>query len=214
MPSFLYMSSIISLFIPDRLERGLPNLSQGLLYQKLQMMNCCIEKKRSREEDQSATSYNSATEHVEDVADSTEPDAAGSEAGEVGSVSDDDEFFDAEDKKTDSGDSLEDANTDSSKEESAGDRLVSSLYVEGLDIQPQGRLSKLEDFRLKNVDVELYVPVCQEPSPMTEDLLAEHSDVLTKYVHSLSIHSLEPCVVTLYRRSNSAYVVTLYQNIV
>ena len=49
-----------------------------------------------------------------------------------------------------------------------------------MQYQPQGRLSKLDDLRLLRVDEALYIPVTQEPAPMTEDQLEAHAEVLTR----------------------------------
>ena len=46
--------------------------------------------------------------------------------------------------------------------------------------QAEGRLKPFEDQRLLNVNEVMYVPVTQEPSPMTEDMLEEHAEVLAK----------------------------------
>ena len=74
----------------------------------------------------------------------------------------------------DEDDEFYDCNSESS---SAEDEVV----VE----QPQGRLKRLDDLRLLNGEADLYIPVTQDPAPMTEDTLAEHAEVLTKYVTAL-----------------------------
>ena len=40
-----------------------------------------------------------------------------------------------------------------------------------------GRLHRLRNLRLLEYDDWLYVPQCQDPTPMTEDMLAEHAEV-------------------------------------
>ncbi|XP_067939936.1 rab3 GTPase-activating protein catalytic subunit-like isoform X2 [Watersipora subatra] len=130
-----------SLLIPG-LESGLPDLSQGLLYQKLQMLNCCISRKSAREADQN--------ELVMDASVS---------ASNAESLSDDDEFFDC----------------DSS---SSSPSLVET--ADKSDLIPQGRLRKLENVKLLNGKDDLYIPITQDPAPMTEDALAEHAEILTR----------------------------------
>uniref|UniRef100_A0A914VJ43 Rab3 GTPase-activating protein catalytic subunit n=1 Tax=Plectus sambesii TaxID=2011161 RepID=A0A914VJ43_9BILA len=53
--------------------------------------------------------------------------------------------------------------------------------VDNVDLaEPQGRLKPLMDLKLLNKPtVPLYIPVTQDPSPMTEDLLEEHAEYLT-----------------------------------
>lgn len=53
----------ICIFIIFSLERGAPNSSSCLLNQKLQMLNCCIEKKIARA--QKELEKNNASEDVE-----------------------------------------------------------------------------------------------------------------------------------------------------
>lgn len=136
------------------MESGMPDLSEGILYQKLQMLNCCIEKKRSREATQTFSMR-------PDTCVPTQPDTSTPTniSSELLTDDEDDEFFEC---NTASGaPSLEE-------------------QEEGPSEQPQGRLRKLEDLKLLNVDDDLYIPVTQEPAPMTEDMLAEHAEVLTR----------------------------------
>lgn len=44
--------------------------------------------------------------------------------------------------------------------------------------EPEGRLEVLEDFKLLSGKAALYVPITQDPTPMTEDMLQEHADIL------------------------------------
>jgi Rab3 GTPase-activating protein catalytic subunit len=46
--------------------------------------------------------------------------------------------------------------------------------------EAEGRLKAYGELKLLNVDELLYVPVTQEPAPMTEDMLEEHAEVLAK----------------------------------
>ena len=137
-----------------RLERGQPDLSQALLYQKLQMLNCCIERKSAREaREQSQTGSTDVSDAVAEPPTDDE---------------DDDEFYDCNTDSNDSG-------------------AVEETEKGGRSEEPQGRLRKLDDLKLLHVDDDLYIPVTQDPAPMTEDTLAEHAEVLTRFSSYLTI---------------------------
>jgi Rab3 GTPase-activating protein catalytic subunit len=102
-----------------------PDLSQSLLHQKLQMLNCCIQKKIDR--DDFINKQNS-------------PDT---------DLNESDEFFDCD-------------------ESDGTDNLI-----------PDGRLKQCDDLYLLNRPTEpLYIPQTQESTPMTEDMIDEHANVL------------------------------------
>ena len=44
--------------------------------------------------------------------------------------------------------------------------------------EPVGRLKKLGKLKLLHHDENIYVPICQDPTPLTEDMLAEQAEVL------------------------------------
>ena len=46
--------------------------------------------------------------------------------------------------------------------------------------EPEGRLRPFGTIKLMNSNESLYIPVTQEPAPMTEDMLEEHAEVLAK----------------------------------
>ncbi|XP_035231444.1 rab3 GTPase-activating protein catalytic subunit-like isoform X2 [Stegodyphus dumicola] len=129
------------------LEPGPPNMNYCLLHQKLQMLNCCIERKKSREWHQLRSSVHSVLEESKTSAGSPAPL----------SESDDDEFYECNENSTSSGDSR------SSRKK-----------------HPEGRLRQLGDIKLLNCDEPLYIPVTQEPAPVTEDLLEEQAEVLVQ----------------------------------
>lgn len=56
----------------------------------------------------------------------------------------------------------------------------SSSYVDSITHKPEGRLSKSGDLKLLNSEEPLYIPITQDPSPMTEDMLEEHAEVLAR----------------------------------
>ena len=202
------------------MEKGIPNLAQGIIYQKLQMLNCCIEKKIGRERDQAKTnSSEPETVSFNQDDDSNSSDSRPNSASKRGSSGtqckerltteqsesedndDDDEFFEcyseAYGSKADQSESMEDTTSPKENSDSEGTekdvskpdditlRLGSntsskSIYEDSVERQPKGRLSKLDDLKLINGLDDLYVPITQEPAPMTEDLLAEHAEVLTR----------------------------------
>uniref|UniRef100_A0AC34QV35 Rab3 GTPase-activating protein catalytic subunit n=1 Tax=Panagrolaimus sp. JU765 TaxID=591449 RepID=A0AC34QV35_9BILA len=114
--------------LPSLKNVEVPDLSKCLLYQKIQMIQCCIESRKKRYELYDATK-NFATR--------------------------DDEFYDASEEFMDADDG-------------------SSPILE-----PEGRLHPVEGCNLLNYpDKPLYVPITQDRSPMTEDMLEEHAEFL------------------------------------
>ena len=208
------------LFYHRSMEKGIPNLAQGIIYQKLQMLNCCIEKKIGRERDQAKTNSSepeTVSFNQDDDSNSSDSrpnsankrDSSGTqdkerlttEQSDSDDIDDDDEFFEcdseADGSKADQSESVdgvksskeksdsENTEKDASKPDDITQRLGSntsskSIYEDSVERQPKGRLSKLDDLKLINGLDDLYVPVTQEPAPMTEDLLAEHAEVLTR----------------------------------
>lgn len=55
-----------------------------------------------------------------------------------------------------------------------------SAYKESYSHRPEGRLAPFQGLKLINCDEKMYIPVTQEPAPMTEDMLEEHAEVLAK----------------------------------
>lgn len=58
--------------------------------------------------------------------------------------------------------------------------LSDSVFKESYSHKPEGRLAPFLDLKLINCDEKMYIPVTQEPAPMTEDMLEEHAEVLAK----------------------------------
>ncbi|KAL8183240.1 UNVERIFIED_CONTAM: Rab3 GTPase-activating protein catalytic subunit [Gekko kuhli] len=164
-------------FIPG-LASGAPDLRCCLLHQKLQMLNCCIERKKARDEGKKSNSFDRCS------SDSGTPDLLGrdyhkesdKEKGEVGksweSWSDsEEEFFEClSDTEELKGNGQENVKKGVAKEGSK----------ETLPLKPEGRLHQHGNLTLLHPGEPLYVPVTQEPAPMTEDLLEEQSEVLAK----------------------------------
>lgn len=126
-------------------------MTHCLLHQKLQMLNCCIQRKKAREWQQLA---HSSDDHSENASKSTEDVVCYSESEE-------DEFFECTE------------NSSSSSCDSKTDRPSKKGC-------PEGRLRQLGNLTLLNSDDPLYIPVTQEPAPVTEDLLEQQAEVLVQ----------------------------------
>uniref|UniRef100_A0A673XL08 Rab3 GTPase-activating protein catalytic subunit n=1 Tax=Salmo trutta TaxID=8032 RepID=A0A673XL08_SALTR len=163
------------------LASGPPDLRCCLLHQKLQMLNCCIERKRARDDGRKTAEGGKERERGRErkVSGSTgtENGRLGPESAEMGrevspgkswdSWSDsegEDEFFEC---LSDTEEMKEAASTDGEK---GGAKVA----------KPEGRLHPHGKLTLLNSQEPLYIPVTQEPAPMTEDLLEEQSEVLAK----------------------------------
>ncbi|CAL9689716.1 unnamed protein product [Knipowitschia caucasica] len=145
------------------LPSGAPDLRCCLLHQKLQMLNCCIQRKRSRDEAQSSAPRTSGSAPRT----TSEGDTA------LWDSDSDDEFYECvsdlseSDRRRAEGGRPEGARPEGGSP-SGGHR------------RPEGRLKQYQDLRLLQNNEPLYVPVTQEPSPMTEDMLEQQSEVLSK----------------------------------
>ena len=53
-------------------------------------------------------------------------------------------------------------------------------FQESFTHKPEGRLAPFQDLTLVNCNEKMYIPITQEPAPMTEDMLEEHAEVLAK----------------------------------
>lgn len=58
--------------------------------------------------------------------------------------------------------------------------ISDSMFKESYSYKPEGRLATFQDLKLINCEERMYIPVTQEPAPMTEDMLEEHAEVLAK----------------------------------
>ncbi|ODN03852.1 Rab3 GTPase-activating protein catalytic subunit (s) [Orchesella cincta] len=125
------------------LERGAPNSNSCLLNQKLQMLNCCIEKKIARAEKENE-------KNVSEDAELAEP--------EQESEDDDDEFFDCDDTVN-----------------SNANQVPITKFV-----KPTGRLRKCGRLRLLNSGEPMYIPITQDPAPLTEDVVEEQAKILVE----------------------------------
>ncbi|XP_056611149.1 rab3 GTPase-activating protein catalytic subunit isoform X4 [Triplophysa dalaica] len=146
------------------LASGAPDLRCCLLHQKLQMLNCCIERKRARDDGKKSEG---GREKNRPSADATGPSVGSVEVSpgkSWDSWSDsEDEFFEC----LSDTDEIKEAETERDK------KTTNKSKAEGR-LQPHGKLT------LRNSSEPLYIPITQEPAPMTEDLLEEQSEVLSK----------------------------------
>ncbi|XP_034986431.1 rab3 GTPase-activating protein catalytic subunit isoform X2 [Zootoca vivipara] len=159
-------------FIPG-LASGAPDLRCCLLHQKLQMLNCCIERKKARDEGKKGNNSDRSSGDTGKTIDLVGKDylkEGDKEKAEVGKSWDswsdsEEEFFEC----LSDTEELKGNGQESGKKGAAKEAL-----------KPEGRLHQHGNLTLLHPGDPLYVPVTQEPAPMTEDLLEEQSEVLAK----------------------------------
>ena len=135
------------------IEKGAPNMGSSLLHQKLQMLNSCIECKIKRE----SVGYGYG------------PDSSNSN----------DHSFDSDDK--DDREAIARMSKQGSFSMSSDDEeFFDADDDEGHFTKPVGRLVPMKNMTLLDTGSQLYIPITQEPSPMTEDMLEEQAEVLAK----------------------------------
>ncbi|XP_052004436.1 rab3 GTPase-activating protein catalytic subunit isoform X2 [Xyrauchen texanus] len=144
------------------LASGAPDLRCCLLHQKLQMLNCCIERKRARDNGRKSEGGKERNRLA--------PDTAGPSAAEVSHGKSWDSWSDSEEEFFEC---LSDTEEMKEVETESDKKAANKSKAEGR-LQPHGKLTLL------NSQEPLYIPVTQEPAPMTEDLLEEQSEVLAK----------------------------------
>ncbi|XP_022241871.1 rab3 GTPase-activating protein catalytic subunit-like isoform X2 [Limulus polyphemus] len=148
------------------LEWGAPNLAYCLLHQKLQMLNCCIQRKIAREWQRNQQSFPSTASGSAISLSPQKTEQMNSES------EDEEEFFECEDGNENSEiESSMDIDSSPSSEVSVNKKM---------QLQPEGRLRQCGSLTLLLLDEPLYIPVTQEPAPMTEDILEEHAEVLVQ----------------------------------
>ncbi|XP_010604488.1 rab3 GTPase-activating protein catalytic subunit isoform X2 [Fukomys damarensis] len=159
------------------LASGAPDLRCCLLHQKLQMLNCCIERKKARDEGKKISTSDTVT--------STRP----GDSGRIGDQLGPDHL-----KDTEKGEVVKSWDSWSDSEEEFFECLSDTEELKGngqesgkkggpkdvANLKPEGRLYQHGKLTLLHNGEPLYIPVTQEPAPMTEDLLEEQSEVLAK----------------------------------
>lgn len=196
-------------FLISGIEYGPPNMGSCILHQKLQMLNCCIEKRRKRalqsmeraapdgslDSSPGRMRHGSGDETLHDSPSHSavvasekcprfsplmkrnlmRPDSRTSLGIESCSGSDE-EFFDCDESQKESEIDMETSESQSST--SVTQELGEKEAVAATE--PEGRLRPFGNVKLKNSNEILFIPITQEPAPMTEDMLEEHAEVLAK----------------------------------
>ncbi|XP_019516887.1 PREDICTED: rab3 GTPase-activating protein catalytic subunit, partial [Hipposideros armiger] len=153
-------------FLIPGLASGPPDLRCCLLHQKLQMLNCCIERKKARDEGRKTSTSDNVT--------NTCPGDAG-KAGEQPDVGKSwDSWSDSEEEFFECLSDTEELKANGQESGRKGG------LKEMANLKPEGRLHQHGKLTLLQNGEPLYIPITQEPAPMTEDLLEEQSEVLAK----------------------------------
>uniref|UniRef100_A0A8C3A0P0 Rab3 GTPase-activating protein catalytic subunit n=1 Tax=Cyclopterus lumpus TaxID=8103 RepID=A0A8C3A0P0_CYCLU len=135
----------------------------------VQMLNCCIERKRARDEARKV--LEGSRERERQVSGGRPPPESATPMATVSGAA----------REVSSGKSW-DSWSDSEEEffECLSDQGEIEAEKDGSKSKAEGRLHPYNNMTLLNSTEPLYVPVTQEPAPMTEDLLEEQSEVLAK----------------------------------
>ncbi|XP_039643316.1 rab3 GTPase-activating protein catalytic subunit isoform X2 [Perca fluviatilis] len=160
------------------LAGGPPDLRCCLLHQKLQMLNCCIERKRARDEARKV--LEGSKERERKVSGGCQngrpvPESAGSPITASTSTREV-----SPGKSWDSWSDSEDEFFECLSDQGEIETTHPEVEKHGSKSKAEGRLHPYNNMTLLNSTEPLYVPVTQEPAPMTEDLLEEQSEVLAK----------------------------------
>ncbi|XP_078259535.1 rab3 GTPase-activating protein catalytic subunit isoform X1 [Rhinoraja longicauda] len=178
-------------YIVPGLSAGAPDLRCCLLHQKLQMLNCCIERKKARDGGRKQMSENVTAERklsnnaVKGTTECTDNKEFEKEnKGESSQQKSWDSWSDSEDEFFECLSDTEELK-ESRQESETKEEITKGDKDEGgkKDIQkckPEGRLHQHGKLTLLHTGGPLYIPLTQEPAPMTEDLLEEQSEVLAK----------------------------------
>ncbi|KAL1434307.1 hypothetical protein MTO96_011935 [Rhipicephalus appendiculatus] len=142
------------------LEPGTPNLAASILHQKLQMLNYCIERKKKRDRRNVAA------------------DESGSQPKSGSSESDEDIFYECPDDIAAEGDKGESG--DNTAIVGNGSKESATSGTGEQEVVREGVLRRCGDMTLLGSSEPLYIPVTQEPAPMTEDMLEQHAEALVK----------------------------------
>ncbi|KAK3875371.1 hypothetical protein Pcinc_019752 [Petrolisthes cinctipes] len=132
---------------------GPPDLASTLLHQKLQMLNCCIARRNAREQ----ATHISGCEDMEE----------------------EDEFFECEEEVEDEEDERSSSSNNRGGGVVRGGAGGGGAGWSSWD-KPEGRLKRCGTLRLLHTGEPLYIPVTQDPAPVTEDRLEEHTDALLR----------------------------------
>ncbi|RMC18799.1 hypothetical protein DUI87_04695 [Hirundo rustica rustica] len=155
------------------LANGSPDLRCCLLHQKLQMLNCCIERKKARDEGKRGSMSDRS------------PGGTSGDGAKGGDHSGDNpdkekEFGKSWESWSDSEEEFFECLSDTEDLKGNGQENGKKGAKESVNLKPEGRLHPHGKLMLLHPGEPLYVPITQEPAPMTEDLLEEQSEVLAK----------------------------------
>ncbi|KAF2985064.1 hypothetical protein EK904_012663, partial [Melospiza melodia maxima] len=155
------------------LANGAPDLRCCLLHQKLQMLNCCIERKKARDEGKRGSMSDRS------------PGGASGDGAKGGDHSGENpdkekEFGKSWESWSDSEEEFFECLSDTEDLKGNGQENGKKGAKESVNLKPEGRLHPHGKLMLLHPGEPLYVPITQEPAPMTEDLLEEQSEVLAK----------------------------------
>ncbi|XP_053269260.1 LOW QUALITY PROTEIN: rab3 GTPase-activating protein catalytic subunit [Pleuronectes platessa] len=154
---------------------GPPDLRCCLLHQKLQMLNCCIERKRARDEARKVLEANKerecrgsgAYQNSFPLPESTTTASTSTREMSLG-------------KSWDSWSDSEEEFYECLSDQGEVEAPYTEKKKDGSKSKAEGRLHPFNNMTLLNSPDPLYIPLTQEPAPMTEDLLEEQSEVLAK----------------------------------
>nr|XP_057938705.1 rab3 GTPase-activating protein catalytic subunit [Doryrhamphus excisus] len=146
-----------------------PDLRCCLLHQKFQMLNCCIKRRQARDNLRKAPEGSKGRDHhnlrQSEIKATTSP-------GETTTLSTGKSW----DSWSDSEEEFFECLSDQGENESP--HIRSDKH--GSKTRAEGRMHPYNNMSLINSSELLFIPVTQEPAPMTEDLLEEQSEILAK----------------------------------
>ncbi|XP_055343757.1 rab3 GTPase-activating protein catalytic subunit-like [Paramacrobiotus metropolitanus] len=150
-------------FLLTDIQPGYPNHGTCLLHQKLQMLNCCIEKRqqsRQANPKKQVTFSRKSPERLIIPANKSSVDSITTLDGEdLVTEDEDEEFYDCE--------------------EVFGEETMVEEKEKNISVKPEGRLHEHTSLKLLSDGVTpVFIPVTQEVAPMTEDAAAAHLERL------------------------------------
>ncbi|XP_078084238.1 rab3 GTPase-activating protein catalytic subunit isoform X5 [Mustelus asterias] len=171
-------------YLVPGLTTGPPDLKCCLLHQKLQMLNCCIERKKARDDGRKQATENalggSMDRKVSNSKGTTDDRDVKENKGESSQQKSWESWSDSEDEFFECLSDTEDLKVSEMKDGTAKGEVKDGGKKENQKWRPEGRLHQHGKLTLLHTGDPLCVPVTQEPAPMTEDLLEEQSEVLAK----------------------------------
>lgn len=174
-----YDNDILILNVPRKCA---PDMRYSLLQQKLQMLQCCIEHKRQRVQRECESREKRRCSQQAAASASLTIGSSGPQGNEApddvvdGSIasedsSDEDEFFEAVEEQETSESSIVTKDSDDEEQDGPTNERADTQKAEGvLEVSPN--LCLLVSGRPLNI------PITQEVTPMTEDMLAEQQEML------------------------------------